>query len=197
MAGSGSTQTRDVRFGRTALSIGVGELVDQPVEVLIAPGNMRGMFGAGANGTLWSAAGEMVERELRSHAPFEIGRAVTTESGRLAQRGVTHIVHAIVSPALGETPRPLDVPEAIGNAVDQVVDLRARSFALPIIGVSTRASEEQRLDAARVVLEAVVARLRTRKHRIERGILVSRFEDDRVPLESILDRARERLWTGS
>jgi hypothetical protein len=71
-----------------------------------------------------------------------------------------------------------------------------RSIAIPILGASANAPVDDRLEAARVVLETLVAHLRTRSHRIDRGILVSRFEDDRAPLQAQLVRARERLWTG-
>jgi O-acetyl-ADP-ribose deacetylase (regulator of RNase III) len=195
MAGSNAAQVDLVRFGRTAISVEIGELVDQPVEILIASGNKRAMFAAGAAGTLWSAAGEEVERELRSHAPLELGTAAITGSGRLGDRGVLHIVHAIVAPGLGEPARPLLIPDAIEHALDLVSHAGGRSFAISIIGASATARPEERLERAEVVIDAIVAHLRTRKHRIERGILVSRFEDDRAPLESLVVRARERRWT--
>ncbi|HRA49026.1 MAG TPA: hypothetical protein PK819_13230, partial [Thermomicrobiales bacterium] len=136
-----------------------------------------------------------VERELRGHAPLTLGTAIPTGSGHLADHGVHSIIHTIVSPGLGEAARPLIIPDALEQAFDAVDRARGRSFAMPIIGVGSGASAEQRLEAARVVVETLIAHLRTRKHRIERGILVSRFEDDRVPLETLLIRARERLWT--
>jgi hypothetical protein len=71
-----------------------------------------------------------------------------------------------------------------------------RSIALPILGATSGAPREDRMEAARVVLETLIAHLRTRPHRIDRGILVSRFDDDRAPLQDLLVRARERLWTG-
>jgi len=195
MAGSNAAQSNEVRFGRTTLDVGIGELVDQPVAFLIATGNKRAMFGAGSASTLWSAAGEEVERELRGHAPLEMGTAVITGPGRLAERGVTHIVHAIVAPGLGEPARLLLIPKAIEQALDLVSEAGGRSLAISIIGASATATPQERLDRAEVVVDTLVAHLRTRKHRIERGILVSRFEDDRAPLASLVVRARERRWT--
>ncbi len=195
MAGSNAAQSHLVRFGRTTIEVAIGDLVDQPVAVLIATGNKRAMFGAGAASTLWSAAGEDVERELRSHAPLEMGTAVITGSGRLTERGVTNIVHAIVAPALGEPARPLLIPDAIEQALDLATEAGARSIAISIIGASDSTSPDERVGRAEVVIDVLIAHLRTRKHRIERGILVSRFEDDRAPLESLVVRARERRWT--
>jgi O-acetyl-ADP-ribose deacetylase (regulator of RNase III) len=195
MAESHSPQDEGIRFGRTLLSVAVGELVDQPAEAIVAAGNRRAMFAAGPSGTLWSAAGEEVERELRSHAPFDIGSAVATGSGRLAEHGINHILHAIIASGLGEQPKLREIPRALEEALDLATKLRVRSIALPILGATANAPLEDRIDAARVVVESLVAHLRTRSHRIDHGILVSRFEDDRAPLQALLIRARERLWT--
>jgi O-acetyl-ADP-ribose deacetylase (regulator of RNase III) len=184
-----------IRFGRTLISVAVGELVDQPVEAIVTAGNQRAMFAAGPSSALWSAAGEAVERELRSHAPFDIGSAVATGSGRLADRGIQRILHVIIATELGEPPKRLEIPHALREALELATKLRVRSIALPILGTTAGAPRDDRLDAARVVIETFIAQLRTRPHRIERGILVSRFEDDRAPLQELLARARERLWT--
>lgn len=191
-----SPRNNGVRFGRTLISVAIGDLVQQPVEAIVAPGNQRAMFAAGPAGSLWSAAGEAVERELRSHAPLDIGSAVATGSGHLAEHGIRHILHVIIAPGLGERPKRLEIPRALDAALDLAVTLRVRSIAIPILGVAVDAPSEARADAARVVIEGLVAHLRTHAHRIDRGILVTRFEDDRVPLETLIIRARERLWTG-
>lgn len=185
----------EVRFGRTVLAAVAGELVDQPVEAIVVAGNQRAMFAAGAASTLWSAAGEDVERELRTHAPFEIGAAFATGSGRLADRGVRTIVHAIIAPGLGEKPKPRQIPLAIAKSLELAAARRARSIALPILGISFDADAGARVDAARVVIEALVQHLRTHPNRLERAILVSRFEDDLAPLQAVIAHARTRLWT--
>jgi O-acetyl-ADP-ribose deacetylase (regulator of RNase III) len=154
------------------------------------------MFAAGPSSALWTAAGESVERELRSHAPLDIGNAIATGSGRLAEGGITHILHAIIASELGEPPRRTEIPHALREALELSAQLRVRSIALPILGATSGAPREDRMEAARVVLETLIAHLRTRPHRIDRGILVSRFDDDRAPLQDLLVRARERLWTG-
>lgn len=185
----------EVRFGRTFVTAAAGELVDQPVEAIVVAGNQRAMFAAGAASTLWSAAGEEVERELRTHAPFEIGSAHATGSGRLAERGIRIIAHAIIAPGLGEMPKPRQIPRALAMALDLLAERRARSVALPILGVSVEADAETRAAGARVVIEALVQHLRTRPNRLERAILVSRFEDDLAPLQAMIAHARDRLWT--
>lgn len=185
----------EVRFGRTIITAVAGELVDQPVEAIVVAANQRAMFAAGAAGTLWSAAGEDVERELRAQSPLEIGGAAATGSGRLGERGVRAIVHAIIAPGLGEQPKPRQIPRALAAALDLAAASRARSLALPILGIAFDANADQRADAAGVVIEVLVQHLRTRSNRLERAILVSRFEDDVAPLQAQIARARERLWT--
>lgn len=184
-----------ILFGRTRIDIAVGELVDQPVDVLVVAGNQRAMVPAGAASTLWSAAGEAVERELRTHAPFEIGTAVATGAGRLEARGVHTIVHAIVAPGLGERPRELVMKLALDAAFAKAVERKARQLAVPLLGTSSNDPQERRLERAEQILEALVSALRTRRTRLERALIVSRFEDDLVPLRALVTRARERLWT--
>lgn len=195
MAESTLDSSGEIRFGRTVIAAAVGEVVDQPVEAIVVAGNQRAMFAAGASGTLWTAAGEDVERELRSHAPFELGTAVVTGAGRLQERGVRMIIHAIIAPGLGERPRQLAIPLALRAAFDQAVNEKARSLAVPLLGIPETAPLERRLERGTEILETLIAVLRTRGHRIERGILVTRFEDDRIPLAALIARARERLWT--
>jgi O-acetyl-ADP-ribose deacetylase (regulator of RNase III) len=196
MSESNPHRDDEIRFGRTLITVAVGDLVNQPVEAIVAAGNQRAMFAAGPTGTLWSAAGEEVERELRTHAPLDIGSAVATGSGRLAERGILHIFHVIIAAGLGEPPKRLEIPRALEAALDLATKLRVRSIALPILGAAIDAPTEERADAATVVIESLVAHLRTRSHRIDHGILVTRFEDDRAPLLNLIIRARERLWTG-
>ena len=195
MADSSSLSSEQIRFGRTAITVGVGDLVDQPVEAIVTAGNQRAMFGAGAAGTLWTAAGEEVERELRIQAPFDIGKAAATGSGRLQERGVRMILHAIIAPGLGERPKQLAIPEALENAFDLAIAGKVRSIAIPLVGIGATAPPERRIERANQIMETLVAVLRTRNHRIEHGILVTRFEDDRAPLTALIARARERLWT--
>jgi O-acetyl-ADP-ribose deacetylase (regulator of RNase III) len=184
-----------ILFGRTRIDIAVGELVDQPADVLVVAGNQRAMVPAGAASTLWSAAGESVERELRLHAPFEIGTAIATDAGRLEARGVHTIVHAIIAPGLGERPRELAMALALDAAFAVAVERKARKLAVPLLGSSANDPQERRLERAEQILEALVSTLRTRRTRIERALIVSRFEDDLVPLRALVSRARERLWT--
>jgi O-acetyl-ADP-ribose deacetylase (regulator of RNase III) len=184
-----------IQFGRTAIFVAVGELVDQPVEAIVTPGNQRAMIAAGAHSTLWNAAGEDVERELREHAPFEIGTAVRTGSGRLETQGMRMILHAIIAPGLGERPRQLTIPRALESALDLAIEARARSIALPLLGTAETAPPDRRLEQGSALLEVLIAVLRTRKHRLENAMLVTRFEDDRLPLSALIERARERLWT--
>lgn len=185
-----------VRFGLTILGIAAGELVEQPVEALIVAGNTRGFLGAGPAGSLRSAAGPAPEQEARATAPHELGTAFMTGPGQLAQRGVVNLIHTVVSVGLGDPPRTREIPTALTAALALSRGARHRSIALPIIGASADSPLEERIAAAEVVIETLVAHLRPRASRLERAILVSRFADDLDRLTSLVARARERLWTG-
>ena len=184
-----------MRFGLTILSVVAGELVDQPVEALIVAGNTRGLLGAGPAGSLRSAAGAAPEQQARETAPHELGTAFVTGPGALAGRGVVGLIHAVVSVGLGEAPRPRDIPVALSAGLGMSRAAHHRSIAIPILGANAASPLEARLAAAEVVIETLVAFLRTGGNRLERVILVSRFDDDLHQLTALVARARERLWT--
>lgn len=192
-----NARTEGTRFGLTIVGVAAGELVDQPVEALIVAGNTRGLLGAGPAGSLRSAAGGEPELEARASAPHELGTAFVTGPGELASRGVVAILHAVVGVGLGEAARPTAIPTAVEDALRRARVARYRSVAFPILGVSAGAPVEERMEVAGIVIETLVASLRLSGGRLERAILVSRFDDDLDRLASLVARARERLWTGA
>src|SRR4051812_37586153 len=90
------------RFGRAVIEALVGELVEQPVQAIVYPTNTRGVMGAGPSGSVRTAAGPEIEREAMSQAPIALGSAIATSPGKLADHGVEVILHAAVTPAIGE-----------------------------------------------------------------------------------------------
>src|SRR5687767_16006474 len=104
------------RFGRTIVSVAVGDLLGQEAEVIVVAANRRGVLGPlatpGLSG-LRSLGGSEIEREAMAMAPLDLGTAVLTGSGGLSQRGVAAVIHAAVHPALGERARPEYVRRAV------------------------------------------------------------------------------------
>lgn len=185
----------DVRFGRTIIEVVTGELVEQPVQGIICAANSRGVMGAGPVGALRTAAGAEVERELMSRAPIDIGSAAATSPGHLGQHGVETLIHASIAPTIGERAAPQAVFRALDAALKVAIDQKLRSIALPLLGVSADDSALERRGLAEGLVDVLVKRLRQRGTRLERVLFVVRFEDDREMLASVVQRARERLWT--
>ena len=96
------------RFGRTIVSVAVGDLLGQEAEVIVVAANRRGVLGPlatpGLSG-LRSLGGSEIEREAMSLAPLDLGTAVVTGASGLEERSVRAVVHAVVHPVLGERAR--------------------------------------------------------------------------------------------
>ena len=192
---SEETETSAIRFGRTVLEVVVGELVDQRVQGIVYPANPRGVMGAGSAGALRSAAGPDVEREAMALAPLNLGSAIATSSGRLVDRGIDVVLHAVVIPTIGEHAIAQAVYRGLDSALKIAGDRKLLSLALPLLGISAEDSKSVRQAFGEGIVDVIVKRLRQRGMRLERVIFAVRFEDDRTMLDSVVRRARERVWT--
>lgn len=125
------------RFGRTIVSVAVGDLLGQEAEVIVVAANRRGVLGPlatpGLSG-LRSLGGSEIEREAMSLAPLELGMAVMTGAPGLEERGIHAVVHAVIHPALGERARIEDVRRAVPAALTVATKSRLRSVAMPLLG---------------------------------------------------------------
>jgi O-acetyl-ADP-ribose deacetylase (regulator of RNase III) len=192
-----AASTNGIRFGRTVLDVVDGELADQRVDAIVYPANSRGVMGAGPAGSLPSAAGPEVEREAMAHAPLNLGGAIATSSGKLAERGVSVILHAAVIASIGEHSVPQSVYRGLDAALKLASDLKVRSLALPLLGASAEDPAAERRTLSEGIVDVIVKRLRQRGVRLERIVFVVRFEDDREMLQDVIQRARARVWTTS
>lgn len=173
-----------------------GETVDQPVQAVIYPANSRGVMGTGAISAVRSSAGLDVEREAMSYAPIEPGTAIVTSSGRLADRGIEAIIHAVVVEQLGQRIERSTVRRAIASALRLADDRRYRTVAMPLMGISSDDSVEARAQIIAAQLDEVVAHARRSTTRIEQLTIATRFEDDLPIVAEVLAQAREHRWTG-
>ena len=103
-------------FGRTVVTVAVGDILAQGAEMIVLPANRRGVLGAlstpGLSG-LRSLGGSDIEREAMALAPLDLGTAVLTGAAGLSERGVAAVIHAAVHPSLGERARPEYVRRAV------------------------------------------------------------------------------------
>lgn len=197
-AGEGMTQAHpssDVRFGRTVVHAATGELVDQAVQAIIYAANSRGVMGAGPAGSLRLAGGQEIEREAMAAAPLDLGTAIVTGSGRLAERGIEAIVHAVVFPMLGEPAELEDVTRALAAALRTAENHRYRTLAIPLLGSRSDAPVDERAESVDAIVEELIAHLRRGNSRLESVVIVSRFDDDQAIIMESLTRARQRSWT--
>lgn len=183
-------------FGRMRIATTLGETVDQPVQAVIYPANSRGVMGTGAISAVRSSAGLDVEREAMSCAPIEPGTAIVTTSGRLAERGIEAIIHAVVTEQLGQRIERSTMRRAIASALRLADEHRYRTVAMPLMGISADDSAEARTQMIEAQLDEAVAHTRRSTTRIEQLIIAARFEDDLPIVADALARTRERRWTG-
>ncbi len=188
---------RGVRFGRTTVVAVAGDLLDQPVQALVLGGNRRGIMGPGIGMALRSIAGADIEREVMSQAPLLLGTTVMTGAGRLVERGVDMIFHAIVSEYLGAPPAAPVIRRALQATLQSAETRRVRSLAIASFARATGGRRTRTTEFAEPVVDEIVAHLRRSASRIERIVLVERYSDDVPVAVEVIARARQRSWAKS
>lgn len=187
--------TQMVRFGRTVIRPASGDLVDQPAQAIVFAANSRGVMGAGPAGSVRLAGGAEIEREVMAAAPFDLGTICVTGSGRLSERGIEAIIHAVVAQHLGDAAELHDVRRALVAALRVADERRYRSLAIPLLGLRSEATSGEREDMVELIVDELVAHVRRGKSRLESVIIASRFDDDVSTIVDTLRRARQRSWT--
>lgn len=182
------------RFGRTVIVARVGELVDQDVDALVHPANGRGVIGTASPRSIRILGGVEIEREAMERAPLDLGSALLTGSGQLADSGVRGIIHAVVQPALGAPVKLETVRRAVRSSLDVADANRFRSVAFPPMGSGVTVEGRDRSQVWDVIVEEIVGHLRRFPTRLNRVVLVTRFEDDIAHVATVLARTRERSW---
>lgn len=188
----------EFRFGRTVVSVAVGDLLGQEAEAIVVAANRRGVLGPlatpGLSG-LRTLGGSGIEREAMSLAPLDLGTAVVTGAAGLEERGIRAVIHAVVHPSLGERARIEDVRRVVPAVLTIGSVNRLRTVAMPLLGVESVAPKAD-VDAMVVALvEELVGSLRRSIPRLDRLTIVCRFTEHAVSVEGALASARERVWT--
>jgi len=186
--------SQQVEFGRTRIWFATGELVDQPVQAIICPANARGVMPSSGSHSLRVSTGSEVERQVRAMAPLNVGTAVVTSSGKLSQRGIERLIHAIITGEPGTGSRLPTARDALFAALELAQRERIRSLAIPILGMEPDASPEKRTLWIEGIVDEVVARLRRGQSSLDVIILVSRYLDDQAFVVAALTAARTRSW---
>jgi len=184
-----------VRFGRARLIASSHPMLEHEVSGVVSPANRRGVMGVGIAGAIRMAGGIEIEREAMAKAPLGLGTAVATGSGLLEQRGVTIIIHAVVSDALG-SPTRADIVRHATIAALRIADAnRLKSIAMPPLGSGAASLDLTGAMVFALMIEEIVAHLRRFTSRLERVVLVCRDDREAREIGNILREARE-LWDG-
>lgn len=185
-------------FGRTLVTVAVGDLLAQGAEMIVLPANRRGVLGPlatpGVSG-LRSLGGSEIEREAMALAPLDLGTAVLTGAAGLAERGIAAVIHAAVHPSLGERARPEYVRRAVPALLNVASAAPHYTLALPLLGVDSAASPDDTQVAITTLVNELIAALRRSYPRIDRIIITCRFEAQAMLVRQALLQARERSWT--
>lgn len=185
-------------FGRTLVTVAVGDLLAQGAEMIVLPANRRGVLGPlatpGLNG-LRSLGGSEIEREAMARAPLDLGTAVMTGAAGLSELGVAAVIHAVVHPALGERARPEYVRRAIPAILGVASTAPHYTLALPLLGVDSAASADETQAAITTLVNELIAAMRRSYPRIDRITITCRFESQALLVRQALLQARERSWT--
>lgn len=188
----------EFRFGRTVVSVAVGDVLGQEAEAIVVAANRRGVMGAlatpGLSG-LRSLGGSEIEREAMRLAPLDLGTAVVTGATGLEERGIKAIIHAVIHPALGERARIEDVRRAVPAALMAASRSRLRTVAIPLLGVESLAAKPDADAMVTAVVDELVGSLRRSLPRLERVTIVCRFTEHAGAVEATLARAHDRVRT--
>ena len=187
-------ESSGVRFGRTLIVPATGDVLDQGVKAIVCPANRRGVMGAGITGQVRLAGGIEIEREAMALAPLTIGAAISTSSGALEARGITLVIHAVVSDALG-APTRLDIVRSATTAALKEADRRrVKSILLPSLGAGLGPGRLPTGTVAVAMIEETVAYLRRFTSRMDRIVFAQHDQREVEELRQALIEARSLWW---
>lgn len=185
-----------LRFGRTVFAVSSRPILEQGVAALVAPANRTGAMGIGIAGSIRNTGGFDIERAAMARAPFALGAAINTTSGALAERGITMIIHAVVSDALGAPVERQDiVREATGATLQLAEAMRIRTLAIPSLGGNMASIGLNGALAFTLMIDEAVAYQRRFSSRIERVVFVCRDEREARAVRALL-REVHSDWVG-
>ena len=183
-----------IRFGRTTVSVAIGDVFAVGAEAIAIPANRRGMMVAGIAGATRLRGGADVERELMRQAPLTLGTSVATSSGDLTEQGVSLVLHAVVFEDLGGTTRLDLVERAISGVLESADRHRVRSLSIAPIGSGVGQGRLGTDEVYAVTVDAIAAHLRRFSSRIERITIACPDSRDTRPVFARLRDAHTLWW---
>jgi O-acetyl-ADP-ribose deacetylase (regulator of RNase III) len=136
---------RGMEEGGTRIRVVEGDLLDQPVEVIVNAWNRNVipwwlLLPQGVSGAIKRRGGLEPFRELARHGPIPLGGAVHTTAGRLPFQGIIHVA--------GINLLWFATEKSIRTSTRSALKLAAgkgyRSIAFPLIGAGTGGASRQK-----------------------------------------------------
>lgn len=162
-----------------------GDITSFGCDAIVNPANSAGSMGGGAAYAIKSAGGPSIEEEAMKKAPIAVGRAITTNPGKL---GAGFIIHAPTMEKPAEKIPVENVEKATNAALELGNRLGAKSIAFP--GMGTGVGGISKSDAAEAMVRSIRRFIRDKQEsktlRIEKIILIG-FDDELT--------AEFRKWT--
>jgi O-acetyl-ADP-ribose deacetylase (regulator of RNase III) len=130
------------------LHITEGDLLDQPVEVIVNAWNRNLipwwlLLPQGVSGAIKRHAGVQPFVEVARHGPIPLGGAVLTSAGRLPYRGIVHVAGINCWWRSSE----YSIRQSVRSAMSIVVDAGFRSAAFPLIGAGSGGGSPERVQS--------------------------------------------------
>jgi O-acetyl-ADP-ribose deacetylase (regulator of RNase III) len=130
------------------VSVVRGDLLDQPVEVIVNAWNRNVipwwlLLPQGVSGAIKRRGGVEPFRELRRHGPIPLGGAVRTGAGRLPFRAIIHVAGINLLWRASER----SIRESARNAMALAVASGDRSIAFPLLGAGSGGFRPERARA--------------------------------------------------
>jgi O-acetyl-ADP-ribose deacetylase (regulator of RNase III) len=128
------------------LSLSEGDLLDQPVEVIVNAWNRNIipwwlLLPQGVARAIKRRAGTQPFREVARHGPIPLGEAVLTSAGRLPFRGIIHVAGINMLWRSSEN----SVRQSVRSAMRIVIAQRFCSVAFPLIGAGSGGGSPDRV----------------------------------------------------
>lgn len=128
------------------LAIVHGDLLDQPVEVVVNAWNRNLipwwlLLPQGVSGAIKRRAGLAPFREVSRAGPMPLGSAVLTSAGRLPYRGIIHVAGINLLWRSSER----SIRDSVGNALRICRERKFRSVAFPLIGAGSGGGTPERV----------------------------------------------------
>jgi O-acetyl-ADP-ribose deacetylase (regulator of RNase III) len=130
----------------TQIHVTEGDLLDQPVEVIVNAWNRNIipwwlLLPQGVSRAIKRRAGTQPFREVARHGAIPLGEAVLTSAGRLPFRGIIHVAGINLLWRASE----FSVRQSVRNAMRIVLEQQFCSIAFPLIGAGSGGGSPERI----------------------------------------------------